>query len=256
MVGGSLCFWLTLIFAGATALIQGTPLIAGGNIKSECRTKQHAMNAKPKVQSRDHQANMHASLGTEVLCMRSLSADRLSSKDTLNKKMNTRWYMSFQDYARTLCEGYAFTAMAEKMKFPVGIGSNNCRPPMKNKHCPRTRKKKNARNQSQLGISFFPPVALFFFFRAILIGKWPENQILIPDWTYFDCHDATLAVGTLSTNDILLSPVAHDEAIFGKFSHKGNGLPEPSHTTESHSRMAAVGAGLPSAACAYASALP
>jgi len=34
---------------------------------------------------------------------------------------------------------------------------------MKNKHCPRTRKKKNARSHSQLGISFFPPVALFFF---------------------------------------------------------------------------------------------
>jgi len=50
--------------------------------------KQRAMNAKPKVQSRDHQANVHASLGTEVLCMQSLSADRRSSKDTLNKKMN------------------------------------------------------------------------------------------------------------------------------------------------------------------------
>jgi len=32
-------------------------------------------------------------LGTEVLCMQSLSADRQSSKDTLNKKMNTRWYL-------------------------------------------------------------------------------------------------------------------------------------------------------------------
>jgi len=20
------------------------------------------------------------------------------------------------------------------------------------------------------------------------IGEWPENQILIPDWTYFHCH--------------------------------------------------------------------
>jgi len=52
-----------------------------GHIKSECRTKQRATNAKPKVQSRDHQANVHASLGTEVLCMRSLSADRRSSKN-------------------------------------------------------------------------------------------------------------------------------------------------------------------------------
>jgi len=24
------------------------------------------------------------------------------------------------------------------------------------------------------------------------IGEWPENQILIPDWTYFHCPDATL----------------------------------------------------------------
>jgi len=64
-----------------------------GHIKSECRTKQHARNAKPKVQSHDNQANMHASLGTEVLCMQSLSADRQSSQDTLNKKMNTRWYL-------------------------------------------------------------------------------------------------------------------------------------------------------------------
>jgi len=22
------------------------------------------------------------------------------------------------------------------------------------------------------------------------IGEWPENQILIPDWTYFDCPDS------------------------------------------------------------------
>jgi len=25
------------------------------------------------------------------------------------------------------------------------------------------------------------------------IGEWPENQILIPDWTYFYCPGATLA---------------------------------------------------------------
>jgi len=24
------------------------------------------------------------------------------------------------------------------------------------------------------------------------IGEWPENQILIPDWTYFHCPGATL----------------------------------------------------------------
>jgi len=49
-------------------------------------------NAKPKVQSRDHQANAHASIGTEVLCIQSLSAHRQSSKDTLKEKINTRWY--------------------------------------------------------------------------------------------------------------------------------------------------------------------
>jgi len=50
---------------------------------------------------------------------------------------------------------------------------------MKNKHCPWTRKKKNALNQSQLGISFFPPVALFFFFfwrHANQIYRVPANQ--------------------------------------------------------------------------------
>jgi len=27
------------------------------------------------------------------------------------------------------------------------------------------------------------------------IGEWPQNQILIPDWTYFHCPGATLASG-------------------------------------------------------------
>jgi len=26
-----------------------------------------------------------------------------------------------------------------------------------------------------------------------VIGEWPENQILIPDWTYFHCPGATLS---------------------------------------------------------------
>jgi len=26
------------------------------------------------------------------------------------------------------------------------------------------------------------------------IGEWPENQILIPDWTYFHCPGATLVL--------------------------------------------------------------
>jgi len=32
-------------------------------------------------------------------------------------------------------------------------------------------------------------------------GEWPENQILISDWTYFHCPGATLVcVAQLSTN--------------------------------------------------------
>jgi len=27
-----------------------------------------------------------------------------------------------------------------------------------------------------------------------VVGEWPENQILIPDWTYFYCSGATLIV--------------------------------------------------------------
>jgi len=26
------------------------------------------------------------------------------------------------------------------------------------------------------------------------IAEWPENQILIPDWTYFHCTGATLTI--------------------------------------------------------------
>jgi len=29
------------------------------------------------------------------------------------------------------------------------------------------------------------------------IGEWLENQILIPDWTYFYCPGTTLVVGVL-----------------------------------------------------------
>jgi len=25
-----------------------------------------------------------------------------------------------------------------------------------------------------------------------VVGEWPQNQILIPDWTYFHCPDTTL----------------------------------------------------------------
>jgi hypothetical protein len=29
-------------------------------------------------------------------------------------------------------------------------------------------------------------------FCTSFISEWPENQILIPDWTYFHCSGATL----------------------------------------------------------------
>jgi len=37
----------------------------------------------------------------------------------------------------------------------------------------------------------------FYFLLSLVnfhedIGEWPENQILIPDWTYFHCPAATL----------------------------------------------------------------
>jgi len=33
---------------------------------------------------------------------------------------------------------------------------------------------------------------IFIFFPwSIFTQEWPENQILIPDWTYFHCPDAT-----------------------------------------------------------------
>jgi len=28
-----------------------------------------------------------------------------------------------------------------------------------------------------------------------VVGEWPENQILIPNWTYFHCPGATLCKG-------------------------------------------------------------
>jgi len=33
------------------------------------------------------------------------------------------------------------------------------------------------------------------------IGEWPENQILIPDWTYFHCPGTTLPLNPKS-NDV------------------------------------------------------
>jgi len=31
----------------------------------------------------------------------------------------------------------------------------------------------------------------FLFFVVSFVGEWPENQILIPDWTYFHCPDTS-----------------------------------------------------------------
>jgi len=44
--------------------------------------------------------------------------------------------------------------------------------------------------QDARGILWMPDTCRQF---AQDIGEWPENQILIPDWTYFHCPDATLA---------------------------------------------------------------
>jgi len=37
------------------------------------------------------------------------------------------------------------------------------------------------------------------------IGEWPENQILIPDWTDFHCPGATLLVNFHKTSVALAS---------------------------------------------------
>jgi len=39
------------------------------------------------------------------------------------------------------------------------------------------------------------------------IGEWPENQILIPDWTYFHCPGATL-IGEWPENQFLIGPIS------------------------------------------------
>jgi len=47
------------------------------------------------------------------------------------------------------------------------------------------------------------------------VGKWPENQILIPDWTYFHCPGATLMVPGMK-NEVSVGNG------FRLFSDKGN----------------------------------
>jgi len=51
----------------------------------------------------------------------------------------------------------------------------------------------------------------FLFFVVLrqfsqVVGDWLENQILIPDWTYFHCPGATLvAESSLAANGLLTS---------------------------------------------------
>jgi len=40
-----------------------------------------------------------------------------------------------------------------------------------------------------------------------VVGKWPENQILIPDWTYFYCPDATLGIGFVQCYGIIVRTI-------------------------------------------------
>jgi len=37
-----------------------------------------------------------------------------------------------------------------------------------------------------------------------VVGEWPENQILIPNWTYFHCPGITLTFGEWPENQILI----------------------------------------------------
>jgi len=39
------------------------------------------------------------------------------------------------------------------------------------------------------------------------VGEWPQNQILIPDWTYFHCPAATLTI--VCRNDNLFALANH-----------------------------------------------
>jgi len=49
---------------------------------------------------------------------------------------------------------------------------------------------------------FFVVLRQFLFFVvprqfSEVIGEWPENQILIPDWTYFHCPTGFLPINFL-----------------------------------------------------------
>jgi len=66
-------------------------------------------------------------------------------------------------------------------------------------------KNKNRRHQPTikfmcfLPINFLPlPAPPYQFSQDI--GKWQENQILIPDWTYFHCPGATLPLDGIDVN--------------------------------------------------------
>jgi len=55
---------------------------------------------------------------------------------------------------------------------------------------------------------------------ATLLVEWPENQILIPDWTYFHCPGATLGKDTffsMSVATLKNTPPSRCAYIVGKF---------------------------------------
>jgi len=56
-------------------------------------------------------------------------------------------------------------------------------------------------------------IFLFFvvpcqFSQDIVVGGWPENQILIPEWTYFHCTGATLTNQQHPEQTVLLYDMA------------------------------------------------
>jgi len=50
------------------------------------------------------------------------------------------------------------------------------------------------RNPTNLIVGWSGQFLFFVVARQFsqVVGEWPENQILIPDWTYFHCPGATL----------------------------------------------------------------
>jgi len=54
------------------------------------------------------------------------------------------------------------------------------------------------RNRVNLIVGWCGQFLFFVVLRQFSqVGEWPENQILIPDWTYFHCPGATLLGRTI-----------------------------------------------------------